>query len=79
MPVFAVSTLNRSPEQRTDKKPFLSDLRDSGALEHNADLVILIHPPTATLTVASPRRRRPPRGTARIGAHRKGKCTVHDR
>ncbi|MFJ5548657.1 replicative DNA helicase [Streptomyces sp. NPDC093225] len=43
IPVIAVSTLNRSPEQRTDKKPLLSDLRDSGALEDNADLVILIH------------------------------------
>ncbi|MFJ8017399.1 replicative DNA helicase [Streptomyces sp. NPDC096339] len=43
IPVIAVSTLNRSPEQRTDKKPYLSDLRDSGALEDNADLVILIH------------------------------------
>ncbi|MFF8035862.1 replicative DNA helicase [Streptomyces sp. NPDC016626] len=43
IPVIAVSTLNRSPEQRTDKVPFLSDLRDSGALEDNADLVILIH------------------------------------
>ncbi|MFE5899885.1 replicative DNA helicase [Streptomyces sp. NPDC056488] len=43
IPVIAVSTLNRGPEQRTDKVPFLSDLRDSGALEDNADLVILIH------------------------------------
>ncbi len=43
IPVIAVSTLNRGPEQRTDKTPLLSDLRDSGALEDNADLVILIH------------------------------------
>ncbi|MEW2623616.1 replicative DNA helicase [Streptomyces sp. NPDC048106] len=43
IPVIAVSTLNRGPEQRTDKRPFLRDLRDSGALEDNADLVILIH------------------------------------
>ncbi|OEJ36314.1 replicative DNA helicase [Streptomyces agglomeratus] len=43
IPVIAVSTLNRGPEQRTDKLPVLSDLRDSGALEDNADLVILIH------------------------------------
>ncbi|MFI8348054.1 replicative DNA helicase [Streptomyces sp. NPDC085596] len=43
VPVVVVSQLNRGPEQREDKKPMLSDLRDSGALEDNADLVILIH------------------------------------
>lgn len=43
VPVVAVSELNRGPEQRTDKKPQISDLRDSGALEDNADVVILIH------------------------------------
>lgn len=43
IPIVAISTLNRGPEQRTDRKPMLNDLRDSGALEDNADLVILIH------------------------------------
>ncbi|MFG2394811.1 replicative DNA helicase [Streptomyces lavendulae] len=43
IPVLAVSTLSRGPEQRPDKTPMLSDLRDSGVLEDNADLVILIH------------------------------------
>ncbi len=43
VPVVAVSELNRGPEQRPDKKPMLNDLRDSGALEDNADIVILIH------------------------------------
>ncbi|GGV51368.1 replicative DNA helicase [Streptomyces spectabilis] len=43
IPIVAVSKLNRGPEQRTDKKPQISDLRDSGALEDNADLVILLH------------------------------------
>ncbi|MFB7982989.1 replicative DNA helicase [Streptomyces vinaceus] len=43
VPVVAVSTLNRAPEQRADKLPQISDLRDSGALEDNADLVILLH------------------------------------
>lgn len=43
IPIIAVSKLNRGPEQRVDKKPQLSDLRDSGALEDNADVVILLH------------------------------------
>ncbi|MFD0271969.1 replicative DNA helicase [Streptomyces sp. NPDC127106] len=43
IPVVAISQLNRGPEQRTDKTPQISDLRDSGALEDNADLVILLH------------------------------------
>lgn len=43
IPVVAVAQLNRVLEQRTDKRPMLNDLRDSGTLEENADMVILLH------------------------------------
>ncbi|MCZ0730591.1 replicative DNA helicase [Mycolicibacterium iranicum] len=45
VPVVAVCQLNRGPEQRVDKVPQLSDLRETGQLEQDADLVILINRP----------------------------------
>jgi replicative DNA helicase len=69
VPVIALSQLNRGPEQRADKKPALADLRESGSLEQDADIVVLLHREDAY------DREAPPTGEADliVAKHRNGR------
>jgi len=62
IPVIALSQLSRKPEQRTDKKPALADLRDSGALEQDADVVLLLHRDNEKATLEIAKHRNGPTG-----------------
>ncbi len=68
VPVIALSQLNRGPEQRVDKKPQIADLRESGSLEQDADMVILLHRESAYDKESS----RPGEADLIVAKHRNG-------
>ncbi len=73
IPVVALSQLNRSPELRTDKKPMLSDLRESGSIEQDADMVFLVHRPEVY-----DRENRPGEADIILAKHRNGPTGIFE-
>lgn len=71
VPVVAVAQLNRGPESRTDKKPMMSDLRESGSLEQDADIILLLHRPDYY-----DEKDRPGEGDIIVAKHRNGETGV---
>jgi len=74
LPIIALSQLSRQVEQREGKRPMLSDLRESGAIEQDADVVIFLHYPDATaenlLEVIVAKQRNGPTGSINLYFHK---------
>ena len=68
VPIVALAQLNRGSEQRSDKKPMVSDLRESGSLEQDADIVMLVH----REDVYEKESTRPGEADIIVGKHRNG-------
>jgi len=66
IPVIALSQLNRNIEHRQDKTPQLSDLRDSGQLEQDADVIAFIHSVDGEKVVRISKNRQGPKGKVRV-------------
>jgi replicative DNA helicase len=72
IPIIAISQLSRAVEQREGRKPRLSDLRDSGSIEQDADLVIFIHRDDKTDFEKAKRENKLNRAQVIIAKHRNG-------